>query len=378
MTEAMKFIVDREALQRALMLIGGVVKGRTIRAQLGCVLLVAEKGLLVAAATDGEVSLRVPIGAVDTLRPGSALIPLAQLSAAVGSMTATTVTIESVSDGIRASDDTSMFSIFGFAIGDYPPIPSFAEAANPTGSFACPVADLARSLRLTVFSMSKESTRYALAGLLIRHSGKAVDICSTDGQRLSLMQFRATAADGESIAIVPAKSATNMARILGDEDPEDDSKAEIARVGERMYLRTQSGVELATSLVEGTFPPYKEVIPKDGSIIVKVEREPMLAAIRSAMVMRKDEYTAAKLSFTAADKTLRINVRVPEKGEATVTCPIAEYVGADIEIGFKPWYFADLLSAMDTAVVEIGMSAPNRPALIKAGGYQHVIMSLKI
>jgi DNA polymerase-3 subunit beta len=143
----------------------------------------------------------------------------------------------------------------------------------------------------------------------------------------------------------------------------------------QVIFHTQAAT-LTSNLVEGQFPPYEDVIPKDADKHMTASTADFLSAIRRASLLTTEESKGVRLSFSR--KGLVLSSRSPEAGEAEVNFA-CKYEGADIEIGFNPAFLTDALKVVNSDEITLELTAPNRPGLIKGGGtFLYVIMPVNL
>jgi DNA polymerase-3 subunit beta len=143
----------------------------------------------------------------------------------------------------------------------------------------------------------------------------------------------------------------------------------------QVIFRTASAT-LTSNLVEGQFPPYEDVIPKDPDKKMTASTADFLSAIRRASLLTTEESKGVRLSFTK--KGLVLSSRSPESGEATVNFP-CRYEGADADIGFNPIFVVEALKVVGTDEITLEMTAPNRPCLLRGGAdFLYVIMPVNL
>jgi DNA polymerase-3 subunit beta len=136
---------------------------------------------------------------------------------------------------------------------------------------------------------------------------------------------------------------------------------------------------LASNLVEGTFPPYEEVIPKDQDKKVVFDRDVLSSAVRRAALLTNEESRGVRMKFTGGDKQVVVSSRAPEKGEATIDVPLSSYEGTDIEIGFNPNFISDALKVIVDPQVILELKAPNKPGLVRSGtDFMYVVMPVNL
>ncbi|MEN0019941.1 MAG: DNA polymerase III subunit beta [Planctomycetota bacterium] len=389
----MKVVCDRAALLEALNQVSGVVASRTPRQQLTCIKLTAETtdegGTLTLAGTDAEIALRLVMPRVDVERAGEALIPADRLRQIVSAEDhEPTLTLDADNDQCVISGSDATFKLLGYPPADFPPLPTM-EAALASGTvkatFSFDVGGLRNLISRTLFATARETSRYAINGVLMNRSGKKLEFVATDGRRLALA--KANLAGGSKDAeplrcIVPTKALQQLNKLGGP----DDEPIQIA-VGESQVLfaigaedTTDPGRALLSSnLVEGTFPPYEDVIPKDQDKTVVFDRDVLSSAVRRAALLTNEESRGVRLAFDGSDKKLTLSSRAPEMGEATVEVELAEYAGDDVEIGFNPGFITDALRVIDDPKVTLELKASSKPGVIRSqGDFTYVVMPVNL
>ncbi|MDX2018025.1 MAG: DNA polymerase III subunit beta [Planctomycetota bacterium] len=375
----MKVICDRAALLNGINLVSGAVAARTPKPQLQCIKLSATAGKagheLVLAATDAEIAIRLRLATVDVKAAGEALIMGDKLRGIVSAEDhEPTLTIEVSADACNIRGGDAKFRLLTYPPADFPPIPDFSEVtaatARPRAVFATPADQLRSVVERTIFATARETSRYAINGVLLKRDGKRLELVATDGRRLALSRAVVTSADKDAkpvTCIVPTKALQMLVRLMGD--PEDT--VQVAITDNQIYFALTSGKDstpravLSSTLVEGTFPPYEDVIPKDQDKKVTFDRDVLSSAVRRAALLTNEESRGVRLKFTGADKRLELTSRAPEMGDAEVRVDLANYEGEDIEIGFNPSFITDALKVIPDNEVILELKAHNKPGLIK-------------
>ncbi|MFW6133040.1 MAG: DNA polymerase III subunit beta [Planctomycetota bacterium] len=365
----MKVIAQTAALQEALTLTGQLVAARTPKPVLQCVKLVAGDGVLTLLATDLEAGVRYHLTAVQVEEDGEALIPAARLAGIVReSSDEESLTIEADADACHVRGAGSHFKIFGYDPGEYPAVADF----EGDGDFRIASGVLADMIGKTLFATAKAHSHYAISGVLCEVSGKKLQLVATDGHRLAQAKGTLPAAAGRDVAaIIPGKLMSLIQRIADDGDETLEVKVEENQV----LVRTARAV-LVSSLAQGNFPKYSEVIPKDATHKATLDRGQFEHRIRQAALLTNEESRGVRLAFGADSVVL--TSRTPETGEAEVTCPV-KLEGDPLEIGFNPAFLTDALRVIDADEISFEMSASNKPAMIKAGsGFLYVLMPVDL
>lgn len=364
----MKVICNRGALLEALTVAGNVVASRTPKPVLQCVKLTAENDRLTVAATDLEVAIRYSDNQVQIEQPGEALLPADKFRDIVRESVDDTLSIDVSTDNASIKGNDSHFKIFTQNPKDFPPVPDFEGDAD----FEIQGGLLKSLIGQTLFAAAKESTRYAFNGVLLLAKGKKITLVSTDGRRLAQANGDLIkGSDKESRAIVPSKALTLIDKLI--DDPEE---AVGFQVRENQIIVHTSSATLTSSLVEGQFPPYEDVIPKDTDKKMSAATADFLSAIRRAALLTTEESKGVRLQFDK--KGLVLTSRSPESGEATINFS-CKFEGSDVEIGFNPQFLTDALRVVDSDEISLELTAPNRPGLLKGGpNFLYVIMPVNL
>ena len=365
----MKLICDRGALVELLNAGQGVIVSRTPKPALTCVKLSAEDGRLTLAATDMEVSVVVSTTKVEITEPGQALIPADKLSQIVRESVDSTVSIEVDQDEATIRGNDSRFKVFGQPVGDFPPLPEFKGDPD----FEIDAAELHRLIAQTIFATARENSRYAINGVLVEREGKNLHVVATDGRRLAMAKGACrSGAEGTRSAIVPTKALNMILRLFDDE-----SQTVRVKLVDNQIIFGADGTVLASNLVEGNFPPYRDVVPKDGDKRATLHTDTFASGVRRAALLTNEESKGVRLAFS--EDGLTLTSRAPEMGEAEVHVDVPKYDGEPIEIGFNPQFILDALKVVEANEVTLDFKAPNKPGVLKTGpDFLYVIMPVNL
>ncbi len=368
----MKVICDRGALQETLNTVGPVVLSRTPKPVLQCVKLTADDTGLTVAATDMEAAIRVTTPRVEVAEAGEALIPADKLSQIVRETVDSTLQLETEGEQTHIRGEDAHFKVFGYPVGDFPPLPQFKGEAQ----FTITGAMLNKLIHQTIYATARENSRYAINGVLMERDGNKVSVVATDGHRLALAKGDCKAAKGDDevgkAAIVPTKALQLLIRLLTD----DDESVRVKVADNQVLFATENAL-LASNLVEGNFPPYQDVVPKDGDRKATLATDALQSAVRRAALLTNEESKGVKLSFSADG--LKLTSRAPEMGEAEIDVEVPKYEGDPIEIGFNPAYMLDALKVIDADQVQLDMKASNKPGVLRTGpNFLYVVMPVNL
>jgi DNA polymerase-3 subunit beta len=365
----MKVIAQTAALQEALNLAGAIVAARTPKPVLQCVKLTAENKMLRVQATDLEVGCTYTITAVEVQEEGAVLVPAGHLGPIVreaGDEESLALQTEKEACLIRCA--SSHFKVFGLDPGEFPAVTEFAEP----GDFQVPAGQLTTMISRTLFAAAKAHSHYAISGVLWEASGRKLSLVATDGHRLAQAKGSLKKASAKDVlAIVPAKLMGLILRLTADAE----EMLEVKVLENQILLRTARSV-LVGSLVQGNFPKYSDVIPKECSRKATIAAASFEHTVRQAALLANEESRGVKLAFQSDRVTL--TSRAPEAGEAEATCAV-QLEGEPIEIGFNPNFLVEALRVAGAEEVTFEMNAPNKPAVLKAGSdFLYVLMPVDL
>jgi DNA polymerase-3 subunit beta len=365
----MKLQCDREALLEACQFVGHLAEERSPRPILRNLRIFAGEAGLQLTATNLDAGARARVENVNVQEPGQALAPAAVLTQILREVRAEMVDIHSEDAGLRLGAGRSQFRLVGDDPEQYPNVSEFLTE----GTQSLPRRDLAEMIEMTTFATASEATRYSLNGVLVVFQPGVAEFVATDGRRMSLVRKKIPGlrqmGDG---AIVPTEAMGLIQRLLGGGDDE------VAVVLGESEVAVQSANALVTTrLVEGHFPPYQDVIPKDADKKVPLQVGVLLSALRQARILTSEESRAVRMHFTADKLVLRGSAA--ETGEATVEVDIT-YGYPELEIGFNPVLLEDALRRLPVdGEVSLELSEAARPAVLRFGEeFTYVVMPVTL
>lgn len=364
----MKITFDRAAMQEALGYAQAVIPSRTPKAILQCVHLNAEGDALYVSATDTEIGVQVKADKAVIDKEGQAVLPCDKLAAIVRESGDETMTLETADTTAQIVGSDSRFTLYTHDIDQYPRVAGFSAGAALTVK----MDDLKSAIDMTVFATAKESTRYALNGVLMEFPPKSLSLVGTDGRRLAKAVIPVQM-QGEKPAerlIAPAKTMHMLAKL-----PCDGQTAAIRFVGNQMILQTDS-IVICSNLIDGHFPKYEDIIPKDYQNRAVCSTQAMLSAVRRTALLATEDSRGVR--FKLEKTKLVLTSRSPEAGDAQIEMPI-EYNGAPMEIGFNPQFLIDALRAVKAADIELWLGQPDRPGMLRCGAdFLYIIMPVSL
>ena len=367
----MKLRISRDELLTGLQRVQGVVEKRNTMPILSNILLEAKSDGVDILATDLEIGMRGLYKAT-VQETGSVTLSARKLYEILKELRDGGIDM-TVGENNWATIQAgkSQFKIVGLPSSDYPAMPVIErEGLTPLAGVG--LTDL---LRKTLFAVGDNDARYILNGLLVTlvmGEKKAIlRLVGTDGHRLAVAEQELNAApakgDAKEIkAIIPKKAAHEMRRLLeegGDGEP-------LIGFTKNLMIFRKSGLLLTSRLMEGNYPNYQQVIPKEGPKQFLVDKGEFESALRRVAVLSRDKTNAVKLTLERGRMTLFASN--PDFGEATEELP-AKYTGDTLATGFNARYLLDVLAVMDGEAASIQMETPLSPCLIREPGNPGVL-----
>jgi DNA polymerase-3 subunit beta len=372
----MELVVRKTDLLRELQLFQGIVERKNTIPILANVLLEANGAEVKMLATDLEVGLRSKFTATVS-KGGSLTLPAKKLYEIIKALPETDVRIEEDKGGVKVAADRFDSRMQTLPREDFPTLPDAPGAISATLEREL----LRRMIEKTQFAITGEDTRYFLNGALFILRGDSMALVSTDGHRLayiSVARERAKGAkpDDENRVILPRKTLLELGRLLA-EGGEGDIRYERGEnhlffgVGDRLLI---------SRMIDGQFPAFERVIPKNNDKHVEFDRDRLTSAVKRVALLSNERSRAVK--FQIDKGKIEIASSSPEFGEAKEALMV-DYAAAPVTICFNAQYVLDFLSVVETESVSLDFKDEMSQAVLKPLGaegydYTYVIMPMRI
>ena len=379
----MELVVRKSDLLRELQLFQGIVERKNTIPILANVLLEADGKEVRMLATDLEVGLRSRCEAV-VGKPGSLTLPAKKLFEIVKALPESDIRIEQDKSGVKVAAERFDSRMQTLPREDFPTLPDATGAWSAT----LPRESLRTMIPKTQFAITGEDTRYFLNGALFVLEAGAMSLVATDGHRLALVQVpreagkkgKAAAAKDSSGSddirvILPRKTLNELQRLLSE--GEDDVRFE---KGENHLFFEVGGRVLISRVIDGQFPAFERVIPKNTDKKIDFDRDRLTSAVRRVELLSNERSRAVKFQIDRGK--VEITSSSPELGEAHEVMMV-EYEGAPMQICFNARYVLEFLSAVETDVVSLAFKDEMSQAVMTPVGaegydYTYVIMPMRI
>ena len=373
----MELVVRKSDLLRELQLFQGIVERKNTIPILANVLLEADGKEVRMLATDLEVGLRSRCEAV-VGKSGSLTLPAKKLFEIVKALPESDIRIEQDKSGVKVAAERFDSRIQTLPREDFPTLPD----ATGTWSATLPRESLRTMIPKTQFAITGEDTRYFLNGALFVLAADAMSLVATDGHRLALVQVpreggkKAKGAAAEDVRVIlPRKTLNELQRLLSE--GEDDVRFE---KGENHLFFEVGGRVLISRVIDGQFPAFERVIPKNTDKKIDFDRDRLTSAVRRVELMSNERSRAVKFQIDSGK--VEMTSSSPELGEAHEVIMV-EYDGAPMQICFNARYVLEFLSAVETDVVSLAFKDEMSQAVMTPVGaegyeYTYVIMPMRI
>ncbi len=280
------------------------------------------------------------------------------------------VSLESAQNKMIMKGGKSRFTLQTMPAEDFPLV---QEAVNFGPVFSVPQKVLKELLNQVSFAMAVHDIRYYLNGILFVAEGKQLSLVATDGHRLAFSSAILDVEVPKQEVILPRKTVLEMQRLLSDKE----GAIEMQFAGNQAKF-SFDGMEFVTKLVEGKFPDYNRVIPKNHKNIITLGRVSLLASLQRTAILTSEKFKGVRLNIEPG--TLRVASNNAEQEEAVDEIDI-DYAGEDIEIGFNVTYLIDALANMDQDMVKMELADSNSSALLTIpdnATFKYVVMPMRI
>lgn len=391
----MKLVCTQSQLSTQLSLVSRAVATRPSHPVLANVLLIADEESQQVKLSAFDLSLGIQTSFPANVEIGGKLtLPARLFTDIVSRLPEGDLTLD---DGSEESEDSSYlitltcssgrYQVRGMDATEFPELPVLEEGEV----IHLPAVSLAEGLRGSLFSASSDETKQVLTGVHLSMNETGLEFAATDGHRLTVVETvspedeeqaskglkKRLAEESQDLDVtIPAKALQELTKLL---DRQADSSVAVT------FDRTQAIFEwvdqrLTTRLLEGQYPNYRQLIPKQFTHQATLDRRLFLSALERIAVLADQKNNIVKLTLNQAEQTLALSVDAPDVGSGEETIP-AQATGEDMVIAFNVRYLLDGLKALNTAEIQMQFNTPTSPAIfIPLGGLKmtYLVMPVQI
>ncbi len=359
----MKFKVNRNHFFNGLSSVTNVVGNRATMPILQNVLIEAEGDTVTLTTTNLDLGICCRIKAAVS-SPGRITLPVKKLVPIIRALSSAETIVELTGkDRVKITSGSSVFQIAGLPADQFPPISNFA--GQPT--IAIDQDNLGSMLRKVSYAQSTDENRYILNGVFFEFSAGKLTLVATDGRRLAKCEQKLEGSDKTLALILPARTITELSRLLKSGGKVHVSNNE-RQVGFTIDIPTNDEglvdrIQLVSKVVEGNYPNYRQVIPKEAGSKVRLEREKLLESVQRAALMTDDRNNTIRMTVSKKSQNLEISAK-SESGEAHE--PIAvKYDGPEVNIAFNPQYVIEPLRNVTEDEIDFEFKDDMSPGVIR-------------
>ncbi|MFH1360757.1 MAG: DNA polymerase III subunit beta [Candidatus Omnitrophota bacterium] len=362
----MKVTLTKDDLLMGIQATQNIVSSKSTLPILSNILLETKSDKLRMNSTDLDIGISCEIP-VNVLEEGAITLPAKRFSDIVRELPSGEIMIHvRKNHQVDIEGDKIHFKLIGLPKEEFPKFPEFKDIEV----IQIGQQDLKEMFRMTVFAVSHEETRYILNGILIEINGNTMRAIATDGRRLAKIEKNLPKPTKKEISIIlPIKAVQEINRNLKDEGQLS------FMAGTNQVLFDIGGVLIATRIIEGEFPNYNQVVPKESKTKIKVSTQELLSAIRRANLLSTPDFQAIK--FEVFTNKLVISKSTPDIGESTEEITI-ENNGQELIVGFNPQFLIDVLKNIENETIELELLGSDKPCVIRMANYVYLALPMRI
>jgi DNA polymerase-3 subunit beta len=368
----MEFKIEKGDFIKVLQRMQGIVEKRNTMPILSNILIDADQntGKVNITATDLEIFIKASCSAT-VKKNGSVTVNARKFFEIIKELPEETVNV-SAKNGERVTikSGKARFNILGLPAKEFPAFPAIEE--KKLVKFE--PQTLKDMVDKTAFAVSTDETRYNINGFLLEKEGTKIRMVTTDGHRLAQIEKEAEEIPGEKEGVIlPRKGVLELRRLL-----EEKEESFFLGISKKTATMKKDSTVINIRLIEGEFPDYKQVVPKDNDKEMLANREVLLGSLKRVSILSSDKIKGVKFGLEKGKLTLSSSS--PEMGDATEELEV-DYKENSLEIAFNARYFIDMLEAVDEEEIEILLKDQLSPCVLRPKGainYTCVVMPMRL
>jgi DNA polymerase-3 subunit beta len=357
----MKFICTQSELSTQLSSVSRAVSSRPSRPVLANILVRADidSQSVTLVGFDEVLGIESRFSA-QVEEPGTLTLPSKLWGDIVSRLANEEITLESEADSatVTLTSSSGRYEVRGLSAEDYPSLPTVDDGE----AISLSAEALLNGLRGSLFATSSDETKQVLTGVHLLSETDALEFAATDGHRLAVVQTldEATAIATPAMDVtVPAKALRELERMI---QGYTSNEPVALRLDETQVLFDLGNQRLTTRLLEGQYPNYRQLLPKQFARQVTVDRKLLMASLERIAVLASQKNDIIKITLNAGDQSIALSVEAQEVGSGREELP-AQVSGDDLDIAFNVRYLLDGLKAFDTTEVQMQCNAATSPAI---------------
>jgi DNA polymerase-3 subunit beta len=372
----MKFVVDRDLLVDGVNWVSKSISNRPITtALLGIVIEVADE--ITLSGSDLETSAKAKLKAEITQK-GKVLVPGRLLAEISRSLPAKPITFNLEGSRVLVTAGSAKFTLPTLPLVEYPTLPELPKTSGNLNS------DLfATAVNQVAIAAGKDDSLPTLTGVFVEINKNQITLAATDRYRLAVRELTWSAADAniETTSLLRARTLADAAKsLIGSTQVTIALPA--TTTNEKLVGFVSEGKSMTSRVLDGSFPPFRHLLPNDSTAEAVIEVAPFLDSVRRVALVT-DKTVPLRLNFSS--NTLQLEAGTGDEAQASEKLDI-NYKGEDINIAFNPTFLTDGLTAINTDFVHITFTGANKPAVLtgqtEAGSaqitnYKYLLMPMR-
>ena len=362
----MKIEILQEQLLQGISTTLRAISPRVQLPVLSHILLEADKQGIILSATDLELGIQMRVSA-KVEEGGKITVPAKMLFEFLSSLSPGKVTLTSEGESLKVRSGGYSASFQTITVEEFPSLPAFSKGIGEVSP-----EDIAAGVERVAFASARDSLRPVLTGVLLEF-GKGLKLVATDGFRLAIQKVGLKNGTEQASLLVPARVMLELSRLSKDEP------VQIGYLPEsHQLLFANKEVLLVSQLIDGNFPDYTKIMPKEFETQLTASREELLQAVKAAYIFARDNSNMMK--WAVGDKKIVVTSTSPERGECSVELP-ATIEGPGGSIVFNAKFVMDYLSIVSSESIQFGMSSNLAPGMFWEGkddSGKYVVMPINV
>ena len=351
---AMKFTVAQTEILTALQLVSSAVPSRTTLPVLSNILVEAMDGSIQMTATDLDLAIATRATA-DVKAEGALTVPAKRLTELIRKLSREELKFEAKELTLNVGSKTGRFKFHCIRPEEFPA----RINVSPDLTFKIESKILERMIKRSIYAVSTDETRPALNGALFQIIDGEIRLVATDGHRLARASVKQAGIGKNPLkgdVIIPLKALHHLQRLVAETG--ETVTVELSKNHARF---TAGPTTLTTKLIEGPFPNYEQVLPKQNNKILRANRDELTQALDRVSIF-SDSLTR-QVKFSIAENNLRLIVQTPDQGEANEEIGV-QYTADDLDIGYNATYILDILRTIDSEEIVMQLNTPVTAGLV--------------
>ncbi len=356
----MKFRCFKKDIVKAIGITESVVEGKVIYNIESNVLFNLENNILTLTATDGSVWARSRVVLDDAQGSGSVAVYAKKMGSILKEMPDGIISIEVEQNekiNIKSENGKIKHLIIGMKSDDFPSYPTETDGIDYV---MLPTKEFVTMINKTIISIAKEALKPSLRGIYFEKTNSKFIAVGTDGRRMALIEREFEGMSDGAYTIIIEPKVLN--EILLTANYEDIEHIKMGVDGQQVYFNVGQ-YDFVSTLIEGKYPNFRQVIPKDFTCSFRVNKNDLLDAIRRVIPMIS-ELRSKRLLLTISDNSLKVKSVNNEVGESLEEIE-AKYTGEEYTVGYNYQYLQEIIKQIDSDIITFMVNANNSPTMVK-------------